>query len=399
MLAALQQKPVPRPAQVLPVTDPTAQRRLVFDDLVHAGAFRLPATSANSDNFSHSGGTLAYNPQNDSLFVGTRSRRVAEVKVPDPGAGSAIDQLPFATYLQAFADPADGRMREVAADGATLSGLMVYEEQLYGTGLIYYDANHTQTVSHFSRPLTLSAPGVKGIHRVGAPTPVGFVAGYMAQVPLAWQSRLGGPAVTGQCCVPIISRTSMGPAAFVWDPADLSRGGPVAAAPLVYYNSQHATLGPWEGSNPVYGGTTQVTGIALIRETRTALFFGRNGTGPFCYGNGTSDRSLDNTRGPDGERYCYDPSNSAKGQHAYPYRYQIWAYDLNDLAAVRAGQRDPWDVRPYGVWPFDLPFPEPSTRIGGVAYDADRQRLFLSQLQADRDGFAYRPLIHVFHIQ
>ena len=164
----------------------------------------------------------------------------------------------------------------------------------------------------------------------------------------------------------------------------------------MYYDSNHHTLGVWEGSNPTYGGTTQVNGLALIRGTRTALFVGRNGNGPFCYGDGTNDQALAKSRTATGETLCYDPTTSDKGQHAYPYRYQFWAYDLNELAEVRAGRRDPWEVKPYGVWPFDLPTPEPSVRIGGVAYDPAGRRLFISQLQADRDGYAHRPLIHVF---
>ena len=44
---------------------------------------------------------------------------------------------------------------------------------------------------------------------------------------------------------------------------------------------------------------------------------------------------------------------------------------------MRAGRREPWEVKPYGVWPFELPFPEPGVKIGGVAYDAARQRVFV----------------------
>ena len=47
-------------------------------------------------------------------------------------------------------------------------------------------------------------------------------------------------------------------------------------------------------------------------------------------------------RGRDGEHYCYDPTNSDKGQHAYPYRYQMWAYDLNELGR---GSRRPAAIR------------------------------------------------------
>lgn len=384
--------------RVRPITDPTQLRRLEFADLKYAGAFRLPATDSNGDSFSSGGGPLAFNPDRQSLFAGTRSGRIAEISVPAALVSQAISDLPVAEYLQPFADPTDGRMKEVADEGAALAGLLVHQGRIYGSGVIYYDANNTQAVSHFSRPIALSERGASAMRRLGPRGRVGLVAGYMATVPPEWQTRLGGPAITGQCCVPIVSRTSWGPAAFAWDPADLQRDGDVDAAPLVYYTAEHPTLGQWDGSNPTYGGTIQMGGLAVIAGTRTALFVGRNGLGPFCYGNGTGDRALADKPGPDGERYCYDPSNSDKGQHAYPYRYQMWAYDLNDWAAVRAGTRDPWSVKPYGVWPFELPFPEAGVRIGGVAYDAAGQRLFVSQLHADRDGYAYRALIHVFHI-
>jgi hypothetical protein len=389
---------VPNPVErVRPITDPTSLRRLELADLKYGGAFRLPATDSNGDNFSAGGGPMAFNPARQSLFIGTRSGRVAEVSVPTAATSKSIADLPMAEYLQPFADPAEGRIKEVAEDGAALAGLLVYDGRLFGSGVIYYDASNTQAVSHFSRPLALDERGATPMRRLGASGRTGLVAGYMALVPPEWHSKLGGPALTGQCCIPIVSRTSWGPAAFSWDPAELQRPGNIDVKPLVYYTSDHPTLGLWDGSNPSYGGTIQMGGLAVIAGTRTALFVGRNGLGTFCYGNGTGDEKLANTTGSDGERYCYDPTNSDKGQHAYPYRYQVWAYDLNDWAAVRAG-RDPWTVKPYGVWPLELPFPEPGVRVGGVAYDPATQRLFISQMHADRDGFAYRPLIHVFHI-
>lgn len=393
------QLPPPRePVRIAPVTDPTALRRLAFEDLLYEGAFRLPATEAG-DSFAFGGHPIAYNPGTDSLFVGTHSKKVAEISIPAPVKGVAIDALPVAAYLQPFVDPTEGHLSEVASDGTSLGGLLVYERQLFGTGFIYYDANNDQTVSHFSRPLSLSERAVAGMVRVGQSGKLGMVAGYMAAVPPEWQSRLGGPAITGQCCLSIISRTSLGPAAFVFDPKEVKAGNATAAEPLVYYPHQHPTLGKWDASNPTYGGTMQLGGAALINGTRTALFVGRNGLGEFCYGNGTADASLHGKRGPDGETLCFDPTTSDKGQHAYPYRYQFWAYDLSELAEVRAGKREPWEVKPYGVWPFELPFPEPSVKIGGVAYDAARQRVFIAQMQADRDGYAHRPLIHVFRVQ
>ena len=387
------------PARVEPITDPTRLRRLAFTDLVYEGAFRLPSSNSNGDGFGFGGQATAYNPANNSLFVSTRSGRVAEVTIPDAVKSSAIAALPVADYVQPFSDPAEGRLKDIGSDGVSLSGLLVHNGRLIGTGVIYYDAGNTQSLSHFSRPLALSEKAVTGLARVWEGGKTGFVAGYMAAVPPEWQSSLGGPAITGQCCIPIVGRTSWGPSAFAFDPAAVKGTGNVAAQPLLYYSSQHPTLGPWEGSNPTYGGTIQMGGVALIRGTRTALYVGRNGLGDFCYGDGTSDQTRVGTRGDRGEKYCFDPTSTDKGQHAYPYRYQMWAYDLAELAQVRAGNRDPWSIKPYGVWPFDLPFPEPGVKVGGVSYDPVRQRVFVTQMLADRDGLAYRPLIHVFRVQ
>lgn len=386
------------PTRGTPSVDPASLRRLAFEDLTYEGAFRLPANESNGESFSFATAPLAFNPDNKSLFIGTRNRKVAEVSIPEPAKADAIGGLPFGTYLQPMTDPSEGHLADIATSGVSLSGLLVHDRTLYGAGIIYYDANNIQTDSHFARPLQLNESGVKKLFRVWQNGKTGFVAGYMASVPPEWQERLGGPALTGQCCLAIITRTSLGPAAFVFDPSEIKNGKNASAEPLLYYPHDHPTLGPWEGANATYGGTTQVGGVALVAGTRSAIFIGRNGLGSFCYGNGTNDPNKASARSTDGQKFCYDPTNADKGQHAFPYRYQMWAYDVAELAEVRAGRRDPWSVKPYGVWPFDLPFVEPGVRIGGVAYDPSRQRIFVSQLLADRDGYSFRPLIHVFRI-
>jgi hypothetical protein len=377
--------------------DPLQLPRLGLDDLRYVGAFRLPAVEREGDSFSFAGGPLAFNGDQQTLFVGARQGKVAEITVPTPVNSPDINALPFAELVQPFADPSDGRLKEIG-EGATLGGLFVYQQRLYGSGFIFYDAGNTQSVSHFARPLVLSRPGATPFKRIGEQGRLGFVAGYMSAVPPEWQARLGAPAVTGQCCVPIISRTSWGPSAFAWNPAEFDRGNAVRAIPLMFYDANNPTLGAYEGSSQTFGGTTQIGGVALIDRTRTALFVGGNGTGPFCYGNGTPDKSLAGKAAADGTKYCYDPANTDKGQHAFPYQYQVWAFDLADWAAVKDGRKDPWEVRPYGVWRLELPIAEPSTRISGVTFDPQRRWLFIAQRAADRDGYAFRALIHVYEV-
>ena len=371
--------------------------RIQPGDLSYVGGFRLPAGTANGDDFSFGGQPIAVNTETNTLFVSSYRGNVAEVTIPAPVNSGDVNAMPFASYVQPFADPAEGRLADISSGGVNLSGLLVHNNRLYGTATIFYDANNTQRLSHFSRSLQLNQASFSGWSSVWQADRSGFVSGYMAAVPTEWQTSLGGPAVTGQCCVPIAWRTSTGPSAFAFNPSQIGQPA-VPAAPLLYYGLDHSTLGPWDGSNPTYGATTQIQGVAVIAGSSTVLYFGRNGLGPHCYGNGTPNKTLDGTVGVDGAVWCYDPTNSDKGSHAYPYRYQVWAYDLNDLAAVKAGRKQPWDVVPYGVWALNLPTPETAVRIGGVSYDSLRQLVYVSQRDADPDGYASRAIIHVFRV-
>ncbi len=375
-------------------TDPSGLPLLTQEGLIYLGGFRVPADPMNGVDFSYGGTPIAFHPATNSLFVGAGDEKVAELSLPEPINRSDVNALPAATYLQrTFVDPTEGRLQEVSTSNVVIYGLLVYGNRLYGSAAIYYDANNVQRVSHFSRSLQLTERSFSGWSRVWDAGRSGFVSGMMALVPPEWQARLGGPAITGQCCISIITRTSFGPAAFAFDPAKV--GQPVVSAtPLLYYPSDHPTLGEWTASNSTYGSTTRVAGVAIIAGTRTALFIGSNGLGPYCYGDGTADKAAaDASRG----HLCYDPTNPHKGPHGYPYRYQVWAYDLNDFAAVKAGKKKPWEVRPYDVWELTFPTPAWSFSLGGVAYDAQHQMLYVSQRVAD--GFyARRPVIHAFKL-
>ena len=386
--------------------DPSTLPRIQFADLSYLGAFRLPKEFANGDSFQHGGSPITFNPGRNSLFIGSRAGNLAEVKIPGLVVNSDITKLQFATYLQGFYEPTEGTIGQLttgylAGSQANITGLLVMGKQLYGTASVYYDANNNQQVSHYARSTVLSTPGsTVGMRQVWSDYKTGFVSGYMSTVPTEWQQKLGGPALTGQCCIPIAWRTSWGPSAFAFNPPDLYSLAKVPAQPVLYYSDSHSTLGRWEENGTTYSASTEITGMAVLAGTRTVLYVGRIGEGQFCYGDGTSNPSLVGTIAPDTAIYCYDLTNNDKGVHAYPYHYQIWAYDLNDLAAVKAGAKNPWDVKPYGVWPLALPYVTSTSpmHIGGVGYDASRQILYISQKYGDQDTYENRPVIHAFKI-
>jgi len=363
-----------------------SQGLLQKSDITYLGAFRVPYGDLEAG-----GSPLAWNPVNGTIFITARDQRVAEVNIPQIVNSSQLSNLHTATFKTGFANITEGKLPLVNpgdVNGIGIGGLLVYGGRLIFTGSTYYDGAGSQVKSHFTSGLNLAATGdVQGPYQVGT-VGAGFVAGYMALIPPEWQAALGGPAVTGQCCIPIISRTSSGPALSVFNPDDVAKSGVsiVPASPLVYYNLDHSTLGAYgaPGKNAIFNGATSIGGIVFASGTRSVLFIGKHGIGDFCYGEN-----------------CNDPADASKGNHAYPYVYQVWAYDVLELAKAKAGTKSPWEVVPYSHWNFTLPFEtDDEHQIGGVAYDPVTQRFFVSQMKQDPGpyNYAYAPIIHAFKI-
>jgi hypothetical protein len=397
-----------------------ADKLLAGADLEYLGAFRVPQGDYGSPQYSgfNFGGTaLTYNPNNNSLFLVGHNwyQLTAEISIPPAINSTNIDRLNTATVLQPFSDPTEGKRTHIGAGGAEvntsgvpLGGFLVWEDKLIGTAYGYYDAGSVVKLSHFISGLDLSATGdFQGMYQVGktpaTPNPA-FVDGYMATIPATWQAQFGGPALTGNCCLSIISRTSLGPAVSVFNPALLETEDPVSVTPVLGYPISHPTLGTYGDTSPnvLYNGSMEVHGVAFPQGSRSVLFFGRRGKGTFCYGEGVSNPALHNTHCdpnfPD-VLCCYDPPNGSKGGHAYPYVYMVLAYDALDLLSVKKGVRKMWEIRPYAEWELTFPFANDNPNILGAAYDPVNQRIYLAQEAGDKPGCCgYLPLIHVYHI-
>jgi hypothetical protein len=252
---------------------------------------------------------------------------------------------------------------------------LVYNGRLIISAYGYYDADANQIVSHFASSTILSQTGdIQGPYQVG--DWAGIVSGYMTTIPAEWRAALGGPALTGQCCIPIISRTSAGPAVSVFDPGDVGSTNPVSATALLYYPLDHP-LAEVDTQNDYFNLATQIVGVTFPPGTRSLLFFGRQGIGPYCYGTGAE---------------CNDPVDDSKGTHAYPYVHQVWAYDALDLLSVTNGQEQPWEPRPYAIWRLYDMDSSGSARMVGATYDPAGGRVYITE------AYGEEPAVHVYQI-
>ncbi len=373
----------PPPASLPPQQMPLLQG----GDLRYLGQFTLPNKDGDGTLLTWGGTALSMGADGVSLYFGCLyGTRVARVSIPSVGGvGTVLEPCRGVPNLNAI-NPNDPNAK-------LLGGVLAWNGRLILSGFAYYDGGGTATTSHFVGAAIATASGP---YKVGTEQP-GLVAGYMGVVPTEWRTLLGGPALTGQCCIAIISRSSYGPSVSVFDPADIGTRSPVPATMLVGYPEAHQTVGTYEGPGPLYNGSTKMGGVAFPAGTRSVLFVGRQG-GAFCYGEGTSTPSLHGKPVPDTDgavAYCYDETNSDKGGHGFPYRHQVWAYDAVDLLAVRQKKKSPWDVRPYTTWTLT----EMSGGVGtasmrGAAYDPQTRRWYMTQ---ETEGGS--PTVHVYEVR
>jgi hypothetical protein len=365
---------------------------LTAASLVYKGAFRLPRTNDEFTTYAYGGTGISYRASDNSLIVVAHDwhQWVGEVTVPTPSTASTRDALPTAAARIVPRDILAGKIGLVNPSGPNSKKIggtyPLTDGSLLVTAFDSYDGGGDATKSHFA----ISASGaVTGPYLVGN---AGFTSGWMLPIPPEWQSAFGAVAMTGNCCLSVIGRTSVGPSVTLFDPAVKSDQPNVKM--VLGYPLDHATLGKPEAPTNLYTMSTLIRGAVFPNGTRSILFFGVDGTSS-CYGGGTADRSLVGTKSPDGVEWCYDPVNTSKGNHGYPYVSRVWAYDANDLVAVKNGKKQPWEVLPYTTWTFDLPFESENRGIMGAAYDAATGRLFLSAQYGDTDGY---PLIHILQV-
>ncbi len=339
-------------------------------DLAYQGSFKVPggiqAGGQANAGFEYGGSAISFNPAGPGLFMVGHDwdQFIGEISIPAIGG--------TATLRQNLVNAGGG---SVGGSTVNVGGTLVYNGRLLLTKFIFYDALNEQNASHFSRPVTLAGGSVTGPTRVGS-LGAGFYSGYMSPIPAEWQSALGGPALTGNCCLSIISRTSYGPAAAAFNPDSLG-----SAVSLVHYTSDHQTLGTYgaSGTHPMFNGSTRVAGVIFPPGTASVLFIGTTGVGPYCYGEAAA---------------CGDPSNNSKGEHAYPYRGYVWAYNANDLAAVKAGSKQPWQVTPYATWELTNLGDTAYWGIGGATYDSAAKKLYV----VEKYGSGELPIVHVYSL-
>ncbi len=370
--------------------------RLAITDLDYRGAFRLSSDTFGDSDVNYAVGTLGFNPANNSLFIAGHGHHnaVAEFAIPATiGTGSVVEDLPVVeTPLQDFAAFLDDASTGNPDGIDRIDGMYVDDGRLIVNAERWYDATgHAQDTTLVLDADDLDGP-VDGYYELDGGVHAG---GYMSDVPTEWREVLGGPLLTGWAAnTSIISRHSVGPSLFTFDPDDLDVDATVD--PAIDTNVH---------MNFPYSGQRWITPDALDQNTTGASplwnFLSKARFGFIAPGTSTFV-VLGHTGGIEsgiGYKITQDDGNLCGGYCAYEaddYSNAYWLFDVDDILAAD----DTHLPRPYASGYWSVPFDDDGRHaiIGGT-FDPGTATLYLALGNAGQVGTYDRPpLIVVYDV-
>ena len=409
--------------------DATSLPLVQISQLQYQGAFIIPSTVYGESRADNVTGLMEYNPANHSLFYAGKFTEgaVAEFSIPALVNSTDVSALNSGVVLQNFRRILNQTVDANPQNLNRVTGIMLYEGKLIINAVDFYDAdgNNTHTTLVIENANDIANSAISGYYELQG---AAHIAGWMNPVPTQWQSLLGGAYLAGNAPnYSINSRYPQGPTAFVFDPVALTgtSSGVIATTTLMdtslanplyadfnsYHRAQYNVLST-NGTPPFTGHTATDLGVIagenslwtemsqagygfIVPNTRTYLTIGESGG--HQSGIGYKARQNGQTAGNCPGPCAYD---------AEDYYNHYWLWDVNDLLAVKNGNMQPHDVRPYDYGVFNAPFQENifngTTRhnpIIGGAYDAATGLLYLNISGGESTGqFGVKPLVIAYKI-
>ncbi|MBX3271175.1 MAG: hypothetical protein KF729_12990 [Sandaracinaceae bacterium] len=380
-------------------------------DFEYAGAFRIAGGTHGASSTDFAIGTLGYCPDhgpNGSFYLaGFRpDAMVAEFALPPSlGTGTELSELPVVDRaLQGFQPILDAGGNPERLD--MITGMLWVDGDLVVNANVWYDAGgEVADTTLIVRGGVLDGT-IDGYFRLEG---AALAAGFMAPLPPEWHGPLGGPALVGWASnYSIISRYSVGPSLYTFDPSALVAAAPAARdVPTrrhqVYPHSGGRFLDPRAVESQCEALDDEGTTVCEPGARASALW---NWLATAMYGfvvPGTRTYALFGSLGGSetgiGYKIRQDDGNLCGGfcaRGARDHSNYYWFFDLNEILAAE----EPWAPRPYAYGPWSVPFDgDGQHHISGGAYAPDRGLLYLTLYGAGQVGmFDVPPVVVAYRV-
>ena len=395
--------PPTTPAPTTPVA-PAGGSRLDPASLSYVGAFRVPTGRFGTSTFAFGGHGLAWRPGDPAdPFPGTlfavgheQEQQVAEFDIPAPVASHDPGRLPVASFVQPFTDVTGGLGPAATAGEMRVGDIEFLDGRLHWSVYRWYNVGAEQLAGHGWSNADFGDLDAHGTWTLGAYHNQ-LTGGYLLTAPQAWADAhtSGRRLIAGLTVRQGVASTSQGPALFAYSDAQAVASPPPGSAldttALLYY--PHAD-GQTSTPDPIPAGGATLTGHLIPESWRGATWVEAGGRQAVL----VVGRRASVERYGEPEPGDCEPD---KGYHGDPYRPVFALYDPDDLAAVAAGAKRPWEVQPYAeIDPSADLIPSCGWDLSGAAFDAEHSLLYVIHQGADvvSAEFEPYPVVYVYRV-
>jgi len=403
-----------------------AAQRLLPEQLVYQGAFRLPDTEPYEHGWYWGGTAATYYPDGDpggaddgypgSIYGAghNENKDVCEISIPAPVISAARnpEMLNTASLLQDFRDVKGSLFRDAQGNPLfyemTRLGMAYLPPQgTQQTGKLHmawgqHLHDEGQDPSHMWCELDLSRPDPRGGWYFNRYTNY-VTCDYMFEIPESWTSQYlsGYRLATGRFRDGLWG--GMGPALFAYEPWQTDNPPESGVTiynvrPLLLYGiqetgEQYLTTEECMQMDGFSESDEWVGGAWVTQGSRSAvLLAGTKGTGQCWYG------LPDGTVWDHEDPAMQDPYNQ-RGWWSDAFEGRILFFDTDDFVQVIQGTMQPYHPQPYAFMNIDevlwhVDSTQQKYHVSSVCYDRERGFFYVFEWLADDD----KPLVHVWKI-
>ena len=375
------------------------------EDLRYLGAFRFP-TTVEGYGWGYSTQGMSYLPHGDpsgpedghpgSLFAITNTwsdiNHAGEISIPEPSTAADVESLPAAEMLQPLTDVTAGT--QVGGSGDTQLADVQYlpaqegqsADTLYWAMWDYYSPDYDDLAFGWCG-LDFDELDSHGSWRLDD-YPFSATGKYLFEIPASWADEHVDSKYLAAGRFRVVNSGSFGPALYAFAPWQENGGQPPAdgsaleTVQLLYYPDLDHKIDNWSSFDGFHDG------VWLTSGARSAVVL----TGNKALRTWDSDQQYYGV--PDQDQ-C-----GGKGYHAAPYVAAMYFYDPADLAAVAAGDMEPYEPQPYAVFNVDdVVFNRTchADVLGGAAFDREHGLLYVAEMLVD-GVYNPRPIVHVWSL-
>ena len=414
-------------------------------DLTYLGAFRVPVDSSANHSWAWVESSLTYNPI-DKTLISPSMRvpdhanfgKITEFTIPKPkiSKGHDLGDLNVARTVHDWTDITAGRWNQ-GLEEPIVGGMAVVpargtqkKDKIYWLTSTWFNPGKDVATLGMS-DLDFSRPNGRGPWRIagswwhGPGLPSSRTSRYMFTIPQAWADRYvhGYSIATGENKPNGFgSRGACIYAVRPWETDEPpGAGADIDSIELLCPGMDFAHRRNYDRSSWDYFSYVdkQLSAVWVDVNGRGAVMFVGSVATLTANDTGDCDPAVENCEyyksdlPGDNEDLVTPYTSPGKSPDACPssgdfqgepYYRVLWLYGVDDLQAVVQGKKNSYEPQPYAIYNLEnylwMEGRCALNHIGGIAYDAAGQRIFVAELKVDDSVSQYdiTPIIHVFKV-